>query len=98
VASVSAITSSNCVLAIQLNSTSTSATVSDVNPSLQASGSFTVPAISPAGAPVVGTYQIGLILRVVDSQGYSASSSVVLSLVISEGVPCANESHVHLLP
>ncbi len=71
------------VLAIQFNNTNTSASIADVNASLAPSGSFVVPAVAPAAAPSPGSYAIPLTLRVVDSEGYGASQTVTLTLVIS---------------
>jgi hypothetical protein len=71
------------VLAIQYNNASTSATISDVNSALAATGSFVVAATAYASAPTPGTYVITLALRIVDSEGLTASQTVSLSLIVS---------------
>lgn len=71
------------VLAIQFTQSGDSATIADMNASLQDSGTFVVSATNAASAPAPGTYAISLALRVVDADGITASQTVTLSLVIS---------------
>jgi len=71
------------VLAIQFNQSGNSATIADVNSSLQNSGTFVVSAVNSANAPAPGNYQISATLRVVDSEGLTSSQTVTISLVIS---------------
>lgn len=71
------------VLAVQCNSSSTSAQISDVDQSLADNGTFVVPAVAPGSAPAAGTYQIAATLRVVDSKGISSTHAVSINVVIS---------------
>ncbi len=74
---------SNRVLAIACNNSGASAQVADVDQSLNASGSFIVAAVATSDAPPAGTYSIQVALRVVDSEGLTASQTVSINLTIS---------------
>jgi len=71
------------VLAIQCNSTSASATVSDLDSSLAPSGTFVASAVALSSAPPTGTYVIPVTLRVVDSLGIFATQLVTITLTLS---------------
>ena len=73
----------NRVLAFNLNETSTSSSVSDVNSTLTPSGSYLVTATDLAAAPAPGVYDVTVALRVVDSEGIAASSTQTLYINIS---------------
>jgi len=70
------------VLAFALNETSTSASIADVDQTLTPSGYYTVTATNEASAPTVSSYSVTVALRVVDSEGYSASSVQTLNVNI----------------
>jgi hypothetical protein len=71
------------VLAINCNSSSASASIFDVDQSLNSSGNFIVAAVAPGSAPAAGSYSIQASLRVVDADALVSSQTVTITLVVS---------------
>jgi hypothetical protein len=71
------------VLAIRFDNAGASATVADVSETLVGTSSFTVAATNSASAPAPGTYEIPVLLRIVDSLGNAASATAIVHLIIS---------------